>query len=191
MAQICFDTYIFLIITILVTIFTVYFYISIKNVPPQIITKIKSDNIDPITKVDYMKLYDPLTEPDRRPEREDIPPDYVARHMYIPTRGFPENYHLVGTLVKLDENHHQKDHNEKHQLLKETILKLFGRQTYPRSDEYEYYTMLPDTDIKLTVDNRNNKELFDGDTIHLRETGSSYRVSMYKKLDPPYNPFVY
>jgi len=194
MAQICFDTYIFLTLIILITVFVVYFYLSIRNIEPKVVTVTKEvpkevikyvgkeNKMDPITKVDYLKLYDPFTEPDRRPEREQIPPDYVAQHMYISTRGFPENYQVVGTLIKENGNHVP---------LEEKILRLFGRQTYPRSDEYEYYTTLPDTGIKITIDNRNNKELFDDDTVHIPELKSSYKVKMYKKLDPPYNPYVY
>lgn len=195
MAQICFDTYIFVISVVLLTIFMVYFYLSFSNVQSKVVTITKEvpkiikepqiierERTDPVTKVDYLKLYDPFTEPDRRPEREQIPPDYVAKHMYIPTRGFPENYQIMGTLIKQNGNHTP---------LEEKILRLFGRQTYPRSDEYEYYTTLPDTGIKITIYNKNNKELFDDDVVHISELNASYKVKLYKKLDPPYNPYVF
>lgn len=140
------------------------------------------DQIDPVAKVDYLKIYDPMTEPDRRPERHNIPPDYVAMHMNISTRGFPESYHMVGTL--------QRTGSTTDLSLKEKLLTLYGRETYPHSKLFEYYAIIPELGTKLQIENRTNNELFDDDTVYISELNGHYKVKMYKQEDPAYNPFI-
>jgi hypothetical protein len=62
----------------------------------------------------------------------------------VATRGCADNYQYLGNLVRRSDN---------------KIVKLFGRQTYPRSREYEYYGMVSDkggNQIKVQITNTNN-----------------------------------
>ena len=72
----------------------------------------------------------------------------------------------------------------------EKILQLFGRQKYPQGSQYEYYAIMPITNIKLHVHNKNRNELFDGDTVFLKELNATYKVTLYKMERLEYNPYI-
>ena len=58
-----------------------------------------------------------------------------------PTRGYPDNYHYYGNLIRREDN---------------KIVKLYGRQTYPGSNQYDYYGITSDgvgsAEVKIPVD---------------------------------------
>ena len=72
------------------------------------------------------------------------------------------------------------------------ILRLFGRQEFPRSNRYEYYTSINsgnDT-IKVPVENPRKQELYDDDTIVVSELNTTYKVKIYKYDAPRYYPVI-
>jgi hypothetical protein len=145
---------------------------------------IDKDYVDPILKVDYIKVDDPLVEPTRRLPRYALPPDYLAQVINVPTRGWPENFQLMGSLVRIDPPVTATTPIE------EKILRLFGRQTYPGSNQYEYYVMIPGTGVKLPIRQRYKKELFTDDVVTIKELNAQYKVNMYKFDAPLYNPYA-
>src|SRR5574344_1412649 len=119
----------------------------IKNANIQSLNKLNQSqyqqiNYDPIKYYDQEKLEDPFEAPAKRPDRIQMgyPPIMKSSTNPLqpyPTRGYPDNYHLLGTLISIDNN---KDYNKLEQ--DNQIINLFGRQKYPGSSEYEYYTMI-------------------------------------------------
>jgi hypothetical protein len=173
---------------------------------------------DPIRDYDYRKLHDPLEEPTRRVERYEIPPGYVLKHIDLPTRGYPDNFKQVGLLICVTGNKNARhrsgrrnrhrdrwDKNGKDQKEEKEekadnnvnnenqLLKLFGRQEYPGSNRWDYFTSARSglESIKLQVDNRNNRELYDGDIVYVSELDKEYRVQLHDFDAPKYLPHIF
>ena len=92
------------------------------------------DNL--IDKRDEDALEDPMKAPNRRLPRH-IYPDSAKDYIFeVPTRGYPDNYHYYGNLIRREDN---------------KIVKLFGRQIYPGSNQYEYYGITSDSTGGSTV----------------------------------------
>lgn len=137
---------------------------------------------DAIREYDYNKIFDPLENPAKRIPRHEIPPYYFKRMIDIPTRGYPDNFTQFGTLIL-------KNKNDK--MNQNAILKLFGRQEYPGSNTYEYYTMVNSgmDQIKIPIYGR-RRELYSGDMIFIKELESKYEVNLYKYDQPKYYPDI-
>jgi hypothetical protein len=151
-----------------------------QNSRPIIINKIntrskKKSVGDVFLKRDQAVLSNPLVAPFRR----------MARHVYgknqirlnFPTRGYADNFQYIGNLIRKSD---------------EKLVKLFGRQTYPGSTQYEYYGMMSDnggSQIKVQISN--SKELYNGDIVNIPLlNNSSFIVQMHKLDQPRYNPNV-
>ena len=137
-------------------------------------------NVDILQQYDYHKAYYPLTDPTRRVPSYQIPPAPVKRLIDIPTRGYPDNYIQLGILTR-DADKENQDNR---------ILRLFGRQEYPGSNKYEYYTAInscPDQ-IKIPLNTKRRWELYDDDIVHISELNENYRVKLYKYDAPKYYP---
>ena len=136
---------------------------------------------DPIREYDYRKAYDPLEDPTRRVERHFIPPMHVKQMIDIPTRGYPDNYRQVGILIQEGEGTGDNK-----------ILRLFGRQEFPGSNRYEYYTAINsgNDQIKVELNNNRGKELYDDDLVNVSELGKEYKVKMHKYDAPKYYPNI-
>ncbi len=136
---------------------------------------------DRVTHYDYKTVYDPLTAPRRRLPRHVYPNHPLLLATDIPTRGYPDNYHYVGNLIRKTD---------------EKIVKLFGRQTYPGSNHYEYYGIVNDKfsgDTKVQIDT-NKKELMDGDEVVIDLFDSSlgpFKLYMNDIDRPRYNPYLF
>ena|SRR5574344_604697 len=103
-----------------------------------------------------------------------------------PTRGYPDNYHLLGTLISIDNN---KDYNKLEQ--DNQIINLFGRQKYPGSSEYEYYTMLSTGNNNTKIPLKDQiRELFTDDEVFIKELNKTYKVNLYPNEELKYNPFL-
>lgn len=129
---------------------------------------------DVITETDYKILDDPLQDPFKRPARHVIAPLIGNPHLNIPTRGFSDSFSLQGYLVK------NKD-----------IFKLFGREKFPNSTEYEYYVEIytnRDNSIKYELSNK--RELYDGDEVYIDILKDNFSVKMLKTKGLEYNPYV-
>lgn len=131
---------------------------------------------------DKNAVLDPLTPPNRRLPRH-VYPNHVKDYIFDqPTRGYPDNYHYYGNLIRREDN---------------KIVKLYGRQTYPGSNQYDYYGITSDgvgsAEVKIPIDIPNNKELYDKDTINidfLDISKGSFILFMNDFDKPKYNPFV-
>ena len=99
----------------------------------------------------------------------------------IPTQGYPDNYRLLGLLIKVSNNSNENK-----------ILQLFGRETYPSSSRYDYYTSISaEVDrIKIPIYSKNNKELYDDYIISINELGDNYKVQLHKIDHYRYNPYL-
>ena len=136
---------------------------------------------DPIKDYDRSKILDPIENPARRIERHHIPPTHVKQFLNIPTQGYPDNYRLMGVLTSTGEGESNK------------ILRLFGRQTFPGSNKYEYYTAinsgLDNIKVPLSVDH--DKELYNGDKVNVDVLdGAEYSVKLHPLDHPRYYPDV-
>ncbi len=131
-----------------------------------------------VTRYDYLSMDDPLSGAYRRLPRHQLPVNYLNQ---VYTRGLPDNYTMIGTLTRLDVGSST-----------DRILPLYGRQTYPTSPQWEYYTSTTNLGVQLKVPFETNKqELMTDDIIKLKDfRNAEYRVSLYKLDSPVYNPFV-
>ena len=136
---------------------------------------------DLLKEYDRAVLYDGLEAPLRRVPRHVLHPPYFHNMVNIPTQGYPDNYRLLGLLIKVSNNSNENK-----------ILQLFGRETYPSSSRYEYYTSISaDVDrIKIPIYSKNNKELYDDDIISINELGDDYKVQLHKIDHYRYNPYL-
>jgi len=169
---------------------------------------------DILTVYDKQVAFDPMVAPSRRPPRHVILPNVGNPYFNYPTRGFTDSYSLQGYLVKEHkDNHHRKlntqinnpddkDFNPKcknddqfdehrEEPRENQILKLFGREKFPNSTEYEYYVIVNtgfNDNIKYFLENV-RKELYDGDNVYIDILKSKYRVKIMKERIFEYNPY--
>jgi len=100
-------------------------------------------------------LANPLLPPEKRTERPTIDmtlPLLKNKYIGLPTRGSFDTYQQLGYLVNNADE--------------EKVLKLFGRQKYPGSTQYEYYAIKSTAADQYKIplyDQR--KQLFEGDQI--------------------------
>ena len=194
-------------ILIIIIIFIIVFLIILDNRLKSINQLIKNANIqslnklnqpqyqqfhyDPIKYYDQEKLADPFEAPAKRPDRIQMgyPPIMKSSTNPLqpyPTRGYPDNYHLLGTLISIDNN---KDYNKLKQ--DNQIINLFGRQKYPGSSEYEYYTMLSTGNNNTKIPLKDQiRELFTDDEVFIKELNKTYKVNLYPNEELKYNPFL-
>ncbi len=146
--------------------------------------QIAASNITAVNEYDRRQLYDPLEQPTRRVARHELPPEYFRRMIDISSRGYPDNFVQYGILKQTCE-HGKKNNQNK-------ILRLFGRQEYPGSNRYEYFTAINSglDQIKVPLDIRGKRELFDGDKVYVRELDEYYEVQLYKHDAPKYYPDI-
>lgn len=154
------------------------------SIPVQVVARPNMPNlvptVDVIKNYDYKNLLDPFTEPARRPPREIIGPIIGSPYFNFPTQGFPDNYSLYGYLVNDDVNDENK------------IIRLFGRQKYPGSVEYEYYVEINQgavDKLKYKLE-KQNRELYDDDHVYVDIIKRNYKVKLMKQLGLEYNPFL-
>lgn len=154
---------------------------------------------DPIKYYDDNKLFDPFEAPAKRPERIQMgyPPIMKKSNNPLdpfPTRGYPDNYHLLGTLIMDNKNNLSSDdsqNKEYNKLIQDNkIISLFGRQKYPGSSEYEYYTMISTGNNMTKIPIEQQRELFNNDSIFIKELNSDFNVSLYPNEALKYNPFL-
>jgi len=77
----------------------------------------------------------------------------------------------------------------------ESAFNLFGRQTFPGSNQWEYYVQgnMKDTQVKIPIKIRGDREIEDGQTVMVPGSDPSkgaYKVKLYNYDAPRYNPFV-
>jgi hypothetical protein len=154
-----------------------------KNEQTKTITNLSPEDIDRkqfLNQRDREVLYNDFVGPERRQPEHAYPYKYVKNQINIPSRGLPDNYHLIGLLLRNNT---------------ESAFNLFGRQTFPGSDQWEYYVggNLKDTAVKIPIQIRGSREIEDGQTIVVPGSDPSkgpYKVKLYKYDAPRYNPLV-
>jgi len=125
---------------------------------------------------DYRKIVDPLLEPSRR--YVTYPGGSIPNgNINIPTQGYLPSAQLMGYLRKKGEDDPDR------------MLKLFGRRldTY----KYEYYTTNhDDPTLKIPLNVRGDRELYDRDDIKVPGYPGEYEVSLYNYETPRYIPYL-
>jgi len=144
-----------------------------------------------IRQYDSGKIYNIFEEPVRRVPRDQLPPIHVKRLIDYPTKGYPDVYTQFGILKKKSHFTTGEDHNHDMTNTNNFIIRLFGRQEFPGSNRYQYYTMVNNglDQIKIPIYNR-NRELYDEDEIFIKELESKYIVSLYHYDNPRYYPDI-
>ena len=193
--NICLPRYHFISVIMVFVIFTWYYHnVTIKkiynDIPKTDVKETKKiiyiDNTDKLLrkfleKRDKQAYYDDMKPPERRVSNREYPVA-IKPHINIPTRGYPDNYHQVGNLIR------QSD---------EKVLKLFGRQKYPGSSQWEYYVVSRDPnglDTKLPLNRKKDRELEDNSEIDVPFFNSSkgnFKVQLLNFDAPRYNPYVF
>jgi hypothetical protein len=129
---------------------------------------------------DRRVLYDPLVAPERRPPINQYPYPLVYKNLInYPTRGYPENYQELGLAIRKED---------------EKYLQLFGRPTFPGSNQWEYYVRAEKDGYvnKIPINTRNKKELYDGDTIDvigMNQEKGKFIIKLFDYNTPRYNPY--
>ena len=195
--NICLPRYHFIFVTIVFIIFTWYYHnFTIKKIynennnsneqVKQNNKVIVIDNTDMLIrkflkKRDKQAYYNDMKPPERRVNVRNYP-IAIKPHINIPTRGYPDNYHQVGNLIRNSD---------------EKVLKLFGRQKYPGSSQWEYYIVSRDPnglDTKLPLNRKKDRELEDNSEIDVPFFNSSkgnFKVQLLNFDAPRYNPYVF
>lgn len=137
---------------------------------------------DIVKDYDIRKTYDPFENPARRVARHEIHPLHLKRLIDLPTRGYPDNFTQIGILIK--EGNPKKNEDNK-------ILRLYGRQEFPGSNRYEYFTSITSGNdmIKIPIDVK-RQELYDDDVVYIKELNEHYRVQLHKYDQPKYYPDI-
>ncbi len=130
---------------------------------------------------DHQVLFNNFVAPERRQPEHAYPVGQVRNMINVPTRGIPDNYHQVGLLFRSNT---------------ETAFKLFGRQKFPGSNQWEYFAqgVMSNNDIKIPITIRGDREIEEGQTIVVPGTDNSkggFRVKLYNYDLPRYNPYDY
>jgi len=185
-------TYFFLLLFIFIGM-TIYYIHMVKKVENQINEYKKSlnnnDNIIinnnlPVNKLleyrDRNILYDPIVAPERRVDITQYPLP-ILQKINIPTRGYPDNYQLIGLLSRTED---------------EKILQLFGRPTFPGSNQYEYYVTTETNGFtnKIPIETKGKREIEDGTYVKVPifdQNKGEFQVKLYNYDTPRYNPYVF
>jgi hypothetical protein len=130
---------------------------------------------------DHKVLYNDFTAPERRQPEHAYPIGQVRKIINVPTRGLPDNYHQVGLLFRNNT---------------ETAFKLFGRQKFPGSNQWEYFAqgVMSNNDVKIPIVIKGDREIEDGQVIVVPGTDNSkggFKVKLYNFDLPRYNPYDY
>jgi hypothetical protein len=157
----------------------------LQQLPSQLIN-VSEINVDDIERKLYLNqrdanvLYNEFAPPERRVADIQYPYRYVKNQLNIPTRGYPDNYQLMGILLR--------DNTE-------TSYNLFGRQKFPGSNQYDYYVQgkMGYNDVKIPINSIGDREIEDGITIKIPGTDykkGNFKVKLYNLDAPRYIPFI-
>ena len=154
---------------------------EIKNTEVKLEKKYNiEDNIDFLQNRDLDVKYNPFAPPERR-HTEDF---MISSLINYPSRGFPDNYQLLGILTKESFDNQPKDNIP--------IYNLYGRPTFPRSNQYEYFIEGVFNNMPIKIPVKNKKELYDGDIINIPELeaiSKNFKIKLYDYYQPKYNPY--
>lgn len=141
--------------------------------------KLQEINLDQeLEQRDLEVIHDISKAPERRVPKHQYLSTTNRKKINIPTRGYPDNYQMLGVLSRESD---------------EKMLNLFGRQTYPSSDIWEYYVSDTTTNIpiKIPININNNRELLEDTIINIPVFDGSkgkFKLTLYKYDTPRYLP---
>ncbi len=151
-----------------------------NNIQPDLNNNIESTlNKQTILNIrDKKVLDDSFHPPERRLPEHQYPNKYIKTLINIPTRGYPDNYQLLGIVSRNNT---------------ETIYNLFGRQTFPNSNQYEYYIQatLHNNTVKIPISIYGDKEIVDNQSITIpgmNPSNDKFIVKLYNYDVPRYIP---
>lgn len=155
-----------------------------------------------IRNFDWQSKFNPFIKQFDRPENYQLGDLNVRRYFDIPTRGPPNDFHIIGTLSRINnippdnkDNEPNNETNDKKNGLTSFIddnrvLNLYGRAKYPNSySTFEYYTRITSGNEMIKIDLGERKEMLDGDTIHIDELNADYKLKTYPNDMFRYDPF--
>ena len=158
-----------------------------------------------IRNFDWQSKFNPFIKQFDRPENSQLGDLNVRRYFDIPTRGPPNDFHIIGTLSRIDnvpppptnETNGTNENNEGVKAGKlnsfiddNRVLNLYGRAKYPNGySTYEYYTRITSGNEMIKIDLGERKEMLDGDTIHIDELNADYKLKTYPNDMFRYDPF--
>lgn len=153
---------------------------------------------DFIRNFDWQSKFNPFIKQFDRPENSQLGDLNVRKYFDIPTRGQPNDFHIIGTLSRID-NIPPPPTNEENENVKgklnsfiddNRVLNLYGRARYPNGySTYEYYTRITSGNEMIKIDLGERKEMLDGDTIHIDELNADYKLKTYPNDMFRYDPF--
>ena len=153
---------------------------------------------DFIRNFDWQSKFNPFIKQFDRPENSQLGDLNVRKYFDIPTRGHPNDFHIIGTLSRID-NIPPPPTNEENENVKgklnsfiddNRVLNLYGRARYPNGySTYEYYTRITSGNEMIKIDLGERKEMLDGDTIHIDELNADYKLKTYPNDMFRYDPF--
>lgn len=119
--------------------------------------------------------------PERRLPAHAYPDRAVREIINVPTRGHADNYQMLGVVLRNNT---------------ETAYNLFGRQTWPGSNQYEYYVQgnMDGNIVKIPIKIRGDREIEDGQAVQISGTDpakGAFKVQLYKLDAPRYNPNIF
>ena len=158
---------------------------------------------DFIRNFDWQSKFNPFIKQFDRPENHQIGDLNVRKYFDIPTRGPPNDFHIIGTLSRIDTpppptNEENKDENNDgikggklNSFIDDNrVLNLYGRAKYPNGySTFEYYTRITSGNEMIKIDLGERKEMLDGDTIHIDELNADYKLKTYPNDMFRYDPF--
>ncbi len=193
----CFDAgHLFLLVVSLVVVYVLYQFSKSNSEQMRIlktfvqnqddvlvhdeVVSVHKDYSQRVRDIDYQRVVNPLMPP----ERSNHTMAGVA--INIPSRGEVGNYQQVGALVN------NKEGDSK-------ILPLFGKQTYPGSNKWLYYTSSDQyQSVKLPVVNNNKdctdeygcSEITNDDEVKVPAYDKEFKANIYKFDKPRYIPYL-
>ena len=134
-----------------------------------------------LTKRDQDVVLNDFVAPERRVPAHIYPDNSVKKNINLPTRGYPDSYQMMGIVLRNNT---------------ETAYNLFGRQTYPGSNQYEYYVQgnMDGNIVKIPIKIRGDREIEDGQSIQILGTDPTkgvFKVKLYSFDIPRYIPNVF
>lgn len=134
-----------------------------------------------LDKRDQDVIVNDFAPPERRLPAHAYPDRAVREIINVPTRGHADNYQMLGVVLRNNT---------------ETAYNLFGRQTWPGSNQYEYYVQgnMDGNIVKIPIKIRGDREIEDGQAVQISGTDpakGSFKVQLYKLDAPRYNPNIF
>lgn len=140
-----------------------------------------------IRNYDMRSKINPFEKQFNRPENHQLGDLRIRRFFDIPTRGWPDDFHIIGTLTCFNDESEKEKCDRRNK-----ILNLYGRPRYPNGNSpYEYYTRISSGNEMIKIDLGERPELMDGDTIYIPELEADYKLKKYPNDIFRYNPFVF